>query len=134
MNGTFEPTDEVQNDMPVYQMKEDDDIWLELVHGTPGWRWYIKPTKEKGPTNNVCFAYKNVAQTNVNLPQNCTENGWNVYGGSAFAVQDSVTCVLNPNTEPIPEKMLNMVEAKKIPPPPPSEAYKDMFGDNKNDY
>lgn len=121
VNGTFEPTDEVQNDMPVYRMREDDDIWMELVHGNSGWRWYIKPTNEKGPNSSVCFAYKNVNIKNINLPHLCTENSWNVYGGTSFGIQ-SVTCVLNPSDVPILQSLLDMVASKNIdtlqPPPP----------------
>ena len=58
MNGTFEPTEAVQNGMPVYAKKGDGDTWMELVNGKSGYRWYIKPTKEKGPESSVCFAYR----------------------------------------------------------------------------
>lgn len=60
VNGTFEPTEEVQNGMPVYMKKGDDDTWIELVSvkSSADYRWYIKPTKEKGPNSSVCYAYR----------------------------------------------------------------------------
>ena len=56
VNGTFEPTDETCNGMPVYQKKGETDTWLEMVKcKSGGWRWYVKPTKEKGTDISVCF-------------------------------------------------------------------------------
>lgn len=56
VNGVFEPTDEVCNGMPVYQKMGDADTWLEMVKTVTGsWRWYVKPTRERGPDNTICF-------------------------------------------------------------------------------
>lgn len=58
VNGVFEPTDEVCNGMPVFQKMGDPDTWLEMVKTTTGsWRWYVKPTKERGPDKSTCFGY-----------------------------------------------------------------------------
>lgn len=54
-NGVYEPTMEVQNGMPVYKKKGTGDMWVELVHGASGWRWYLKPTANKGPDSSICF-------------------------------------------------------------------------------
>ena len=113
VNGIFEPTDEEQNGMPVYRKKGDDDTWMELVSGGSGLRWYIKPTKEKG-ISSVCYAYRGVNPDNINLPQNCVESGWNVYEGKAFAIQPELICELSCLDVPIPQRMVEMVEAKKL--------------------
>lgn len=56
VNGVFEPTDEVCNGLPVYQKMGDPDTWLEMVKTNAGtWRWYVKPTKERGPDSSICF-------------------------------------------------------------------------------
>ena len=56
VNGVFEPTDEVCNGMPVYQKKGEPDTWLEMVKcKSGGWRWYVKPTKERGADKSTCF-------------------------------------------------------------------------------
>lgn len=61
VNGTFEPVEETCNGMPVYQKKGEPDTWLEMVKcKSGGWRWYVKPTKEKGPDISVCFGYVTV--------------------------------------------------------------------------
>jgi len=116
-NGIFEPMDEEYNGMPVYKKKGDDDTFMELVSGASGLRWYIKPLKERG-ASSVCFAYHNVVSTNVNLPQNCTESLWNVYDGNAFAAQSTVVCKLVHEGAPLPQRLLDMVEAKKVVTPP----------------
>ena len=54
-NGVYEPTQEVQNGMPVYKKKGTGDMWIELVHGASGWRWYLKPTANKGADSSICF-------------------------------------------------------------------------------
>jgi hypothetical protein len=133
VNGTFEPTDEEQNGMPVYKKKGDDDTWMELVNGKAGLRWYIKPTKQKGATSSVCYAYRSVQVGNVNLPQNCTEVGWSVYDGNAFGIQTQVSCTLAPEGVACPQRLLDLIEAARstvtstidLPaddnnPPPPS--------------
>mmetsp|Transcript_4392 Transcript_4392/g.8157 ORF Transcript_4392/g.8157 Transcript_4392/m.8157 type:complete len:207 (-) Transcript_4392:1731-2351(-) len=115
VNGIFEPTDEEQLGMPVYKKKGDADTWMEMVKGASGLRWYIKPTKEKG-TSSVCYGYRSVAATNINLPQNCTEVGWTVYDGKAFKIQQDVISVLSSLDDPIPQRMLDMVEAQNAKP------------------
>ena len=93
MNGVFEPTSEVCNDMPVYQKKGDPDTWLEMVKTTTGtWRWYIKPTKEKGPDKTVCFGYG--SSEDIVLPHECDKMGWYCYDNKNFVVEEGVTCTL----------------------------------------
>ena len=79
VNGTFEPTDEVQNGLPVYKKKgSDGSLWVEAVKGASGWRWYLKTTANKGLESSVCFAYVNFSLYNAGLPQD-VKSGWFVY-------------------------------------------------------
>ena len=88
-NGVFEPTKEVQNGMPVYQKKGDPDSWIELVHGVSGWRWYLKPTANKGPDSSICFSYYTHDGSNVKLPIYCT-NHWYTNTAEGFKAQPTI--------------------------------------------
>lgn len=92
MNGTFEPTTEEQNGLPVFKKKGDDGFWVEAVKGASGWRWYLKPEKNKGPDSSVCFAYKNFSPENLGLPQDMDAK-WNVSCAEGFVAQDTATTV-----------------------------------------
>ena len=84
VNGTFEPTDEVQNSLPVYKKKgSDGSLWVEAVKGSSGWRWYLKLTVNKGPESAICFAYADFSINNVGLPQD-VKSGWFVYCAEGF--------------------------------------------------
>lgn len=50
INGSYNPTDEVNNGATVYQKSEDRDVWLEYFAG----KWQVKPTS--GRNKNVCWA------------------------------------------------------------------------------
>jgi len=57
INNTFEPTIESQNGFPRYKKKGADDLFVEVVYkSTTGWRWYLKPKANLGPTSSICFA------------------------------------------------------------------------------
>ena len=109
VNGTFEPTDETCNGMPVYQKKGEPDTWLEMVKcKSGGWRWYVKPTKEKGADKSVCFGYG--YHEEIVLPQNCKIDNWTVYDGSKFVVELQITCTPDPLAPPLPSKYANLVQ------------------------
>ena len=111
VNGVFEPTDETCNGMPVYQKKGEPDTWLEMVKcKSGGWRWYVKPTKEKGSDKSVCFGYGH--HDDIVLPNNCTAANWSVYDGSKFVIEAQVTCVVDPDVPPLPDKFANLVEER----------------------
>mmetsp|Transcript_4392 Transcript_4392/g.8155 ORF Transcript_4392/g.8155 Transcript_4392/m.8155 type:complete len:1152 (-) Transcript_4392:2470-5925(-) len=113
VNGIFEPTDEVYNDMPVYRKKGDSGTWLELVTGNTGnLRWYVKPTANRG-SSSVCFGYLDQEKKNLLLPHDCGAMQWHVYDGSAFTIQKDVTSSLVDPETPIPEAMIVMLEAKR---------------------
>ena len=79
--------------MPVYKKMGDPDVWLEMVKTTDyTWRWYIKPTKERGPDNSVCYGYG--SSCDVVLPQDCDSGKWYVHDGAKFVKESSVTCEL----------------------------------------
>jgi hypothetical protein len=94
INGVFEPTDEVQNDLPVYVMKGNGNMWIEAVKGNSGWRWYVKPTANKGPESSVCFAYAQFDDENVVLPQDIPGNEWTVYADKQWVKQSTLSVSL----------------------------------------
>ena len=95
-NGTFEPTKETQNGFPVYKKKGDDDYWVEAVHGASGWRWYLKPTANKGPSSSVCFA-----------PD--VSGKWHVSCAEGFVAQDVVTVAVGGSSE----RVMNLLSGAK---------------------
>jgi hypothetical protein len=97
--------------MPVYQKKGEPDTWLEMVKcKSGGWRWYIKPTKERGPDTSVCFGYGH--HDDIVFPNNCTAANWSVYDGSKFVIESQVTCVSDPNVPSLPDKYLVLLQQK----------------------
>jgi hypothetical protein len=112
VNGVFEPTDEISNGMPVYHKMGDPDTWMEMVKTTDNtWRWYIKPTKEKGPQNSICFGYG--VSDEVVLPQDCDIKAWNVHDGSKFVLEPDVTCdLISPGS--VSEFMQELVVTQRI--------------------
>jgi len=90
VNGTFEPTEEMQNGLPVYKMKGNDGLWVEAVKGKSGWRWYVKPAKNKGPDSPVCFAYIDFTPETVALPPHMDAK-WSVSCAEGFVAQDSIS-------------------------------------------
>jgi hypothetical protein len=87
VNGVFEPSGEFQNNFPVYRKKGDTDTWIELVSGASGWRWYLKPTANKGPESSICFAYLQLDGIDVKLPTESTAK-WTVHTASGWVAQD----------------------------------------------
>jgi hypothetical protein len=112
VNGIFEPTDETCNGMPVYRKKGDPDTWLEMVKTASGtWRWYVKPTKERGPDKSICFGYG--TSDDVVLPQNCKKECWYVYDNTAFVKEVQVTCELVQGSS-LPQHLQDMAEEGRI--------------------
>ena len=75
-----------------------------------GWRWYVKPTKEKGPDKSVCFGYGH--HDDIVLPNDCTAANWSVYDGSKFVIESQVTCVPDPAVPPLPERYHKLVKER----------------------
>lgn len=112
MNGIFEPTDETCNGLPVYQRKGDPDTWMEMVRTNIGtWRWYIKPTKEKGPESSICFGYG--SSTDIVFPQDCECGGWLCYDDTKFENEKSIICSLCYPDQPLPDFMIELKTSKQ---------------------
>ena len=112
VNGTFEPTDEICNGMPVYSKKGDPETWLEMVeYKSGGWRWYVKPTIERGPCSTICFGYGH--SNGIVLPHDCTAAQWSVYDGKEFVIESQITCKLHPEAPLLPNKYVDML-AKRL--------------------
>lgn len=94
VNGIFEPTEEMCNDMAVYQKKGDPDTCMEVVKTNPGeWSWCIKPTKGRGPdASSVCFGYGRLNEKGS--PQQCRASKWCCYDGWNFVTESTITCTL----------------------------------------
>ena len=106
VNGVFEPSNESQNSFPVYRKKGDSDIWIELVYGVSGWRWYLKLTASKGPDNSLCFAYIQCAENKVILPSEHSI-GWTVHTDKGFVIQD-VTATSESDL-PLPDHLKTLI-------------------------
>jgi len=106
VNGVFEPTNEFQNDFPVYRKKGDSDLWIELVYGGSGWRWYLKPTANKGPDSSICFAYLQCDGIDVKLPHQCTSK-WFVHTSGSFVEQNVVMTA--ESSLPLPENIVTRI-------------------------
>lgn len=107
VNGDYEPSDEVQNSFPVYKKKGDTDTWIELVVGPSGWRWYLKPTANKGPDSSICFAYFQCDENDVKLPSECKEP-WYVHTANGFVSQE--VKITSESSLPLPQKITTLVE------------------------
>jgi hypothetical protein len=78
--------------MPVYKKKNDPDSWIEAVKGASGYRWYMKPSANKGPASSVCFAYLPLDQDNLALPLDIATK-WTINTASGFVEQASIVLV-----------------------------------------
>ena len=113
INGTYEISDEMQNGLPVYCKVGDSDTFIELVHGAVGWRWYLKPAKEKGPNNSVCFAYAQCKDEDMKLPSETIGSEWRVHANGEFASQSTV--VITPTSNlPLPANIAQLLHQARI--------------------
>lgn len=55
INGTYDPTDELCNDWPVYQKRGDQNKWMEYFNQSN--KFYIKATNDKGNNNYNYYCY-----------------------------------------------------------------------------
>jgi hypothetical protein len=84
-----------------------------MVQGASGYRWYIKPTANRG-SSSVCFAYCKFNEEEPALPFQRDIDPWMVYDGKEFSVQDAVTTELVPEGIPVPDDQLSLLAACKI--------------------
>lgn len=86
INGTYDPTDEVCNDMPVYQKRGDPNKWMEYF--TQSKKWYIKATTDRGKARGWLRLTADPAVT----PEKCDGN-CEVWDGSKWTSQPTVNIV-----------------------------------------
>jgi len=55
INGTYDPTDELCNEWPVYQKRGDQNKWMEYFNQSN--KWYIKATNDKGINQAIIDLY-----------------------------------------------------------------------------
>ena len=81
INGTYNPTDELSGEMPVYVKVGSSNMWLEYHAATK--QWMVKPTSDKGK-NSASASCAVPAQC---LPQECPTGKWHgrSNGNWAFA-------------------------------------------------
>ena len=86
INGTYDPTDEVCNDWPVYQKRGDPNKWLEFFNQSN--KWYIKATNDKGKARG----WMRLSSDPTTTPENCKATP-EVWDGSRWTSQPSVTII-----------------------------------------
>ena len=91
---------------------QGEAIWIEMVHGASGYRWYIKPEANRG-SSSVCFAYCKFDEFNPTLPFDREKDKWLVYDGKEFKTQDTVVSKVEPPDVPVPEHHWELLEMVK---------------------
>ena len=84
INGTYDPTDEVCNEWPVYQKRGDPNKWLEFFNQSN--KWYIKATNDKGKARG----WMRLSSEPTTSPELCKAT-CEVWDGSRWSCQPSVT-------------------------------------------
>ena len=85
INGIYEATTELSDDMPVYAKTGNGDVWLEYRADSK--QWQVKPTAAKG--TDGCTAY--CAVPAKCLPEDCPPGQWNLYDCTKWGPQPAVT-------------------------------------------
>jgi hypothetical protein len=113
INGIYEPTDEVCNDIPVYRRKDANDTWLECCKLGSCWKWYIKTTEYRGPKTLTSYGYANCSTKDhtIGWPQDVVGT-WEVSTGKGFKVQDTCKCALA-SSGAMPAAMNSKLAAKQ---------------------
>lgn len=86
INGTYDPTDEICNDWPVYQKRGDPNKWMEFFNQSK--KWYIKATTDRGKARG----WLRLASDPTTTPEHCTSI-CEVWDGSKWTSQASVSIV-----------------------------------------
>lgn len=86
INGTYDPTDELCNDWPVYQKRGDHNKWMEFF--TQSKKWYIKTTTDRGKARG----WLRLASDPTTTPEHCNSFA-EVWDGSKWTTQQSVSIV-----------------------------------------
>jgi hypothetical protein len=96
----------------VYKKKNDPDTWIEAVKGASGYRWYLKPVANKGPTSSVCFAYVAIDVDNLSLPLDI-DTPWTVNTANGFAEQKNIV-LLKASDKPTPFLLEELVTSAQV--------------------
>jgi hypothetical protein len=96
--GTYEPTAELCNELPVYRNKDSPDFWLECCQLGTQWKWYVKATEYRGDNSLSSYGYVNCTANphEVTLPQDALDGQWSISTGAGFELQPAVTCITLP--------------------------------------
>lgn len=86
INGTYDPTDEVCNDAPVYQKRGDSNKWMEFFNQSK--KWYIKATTDRGKARG----WLRLSADPMETPENC-KSVCEVWDGSKWTSQPSVNII-----------------------------------------
>lgn len=87
---------------------------MEMVHGASGYRWYIKPSANRGPSS-VCFAYCKFDEINPTLPHDRSVDRWRVFDGKEFVEQSDVVTTLLPVESEVPKVHVALLaECKRV--------------------
>jgi hypothetical protein len=86
INGTYDPTDEICNDWPVYQKRGDPNKWMEFFNQSK--KWYIKATTDRGKARG----WLRLASDPPTTPESCSSI-CEVWDGSKWTSQPSVNIV-----------------------------------------
>jgi hypothetical protein len=83
INGTYDPTDEICNDAPVYQKRGDQNKWMEFFNQSK--KWYIKATTDRGKARG----WLRLASDPMVTPEHCKAI-CEVWDGSKWTSQPTV--------------------------------------------
>lgn len=86
INGTYDPTDEICNDAPVYQKRGDPNKWMEFFNQSK--KWYIKATTDRGKARG----WLRLACDPMVTPEHC-KSVCEVWDGSKWTSQPTVNIV-----------------------------------------
>ena len=93
INGIYEPTEEMSDQVTVFRKVDDEDMWLEYIAFHKGWQ--LVSTANKG--TNAYFANCDVHVKC--LPQDCPVGQWNVCIDGELVIQRSVAISLASDEE-----------------------------------
>ena len=101
VNGWYEPTTELSNNVSVYRKIGDGDKWVEYVDGC----WYVKPTEARGKCIGWATAFISPAVALEDVPMDC----WEVHDGKGSWVAQASFSVSVSSLEAFQEYELTQV-------------------------
>ena len=101
VNGWYEPTTELSNNVSVYRKIGNGDKWVEYVDGC----WNVKTTKDRGKAAGMAGARITPAVALEDVPMDC----WEVYIGRGSMVAQASFSVSVSSLEAFQEHELTQV-------------------------